>query len=509
MTLSRRQFMFAGLGSAALVALAACSSTDSPSSGSGNPASGGTLRVGALGQPSKIEQDPHQTLSNDSDFLITSLVFDALTVPGTDPNVAPRLASQWVQLDDLRKWKFTITDGAAFHDGTPVTSDDVVWSLRRLRDIAGETKVPVASVDDIVADGPNAVVITTASPNRELPLLLRLMTFTVKKDTTDFSRPVGTGPFKLESYSDGNARLVRNENWHGGTPRLEAIEVTRFDSTTAMANAVIAGQIDLASNVGAVAGRTADGRGDLTVVRRPNDVVIPIVMRTSDGPFADPRVREALRLAVDRDAMVKQVTSGYGTIANDVLGTGDPTYDLSLGQRSREIDRARQLLADANFDTGQTYTLFTKEEAAGEVDSAKLFATQAAEIGVKIDVVTQDANVFYDDTWLKAPLYTANWGTNDSVIFFASKTMFSGTKWNESGFKDPEFDAAYLEALSATDDTTYAAASKKLQEIQYDRGGYLVWGMADGVDVASSKVQDLPQLGGYGRVQLEKAWLSS
>ncbi|MHA4852678.1 ABC transporter substrate-binding protein [Rhodococcus sp. MSC1_016] len=508
MTFSRRQFISAGLGTTALIALAACSSSES-SEGSGNPSSGGTLRVGALGQPSKIERDPHQTLSNDSDFLITSLVYDALTVPGENPNVAPRLASEWTQLEDLRKWKFTLAEGATFHDGTPVTSEDAVWSLRRLREIAGETKVPVASVEDIVSDGPSAVVITTAAPNRELPLLLRLMTFVVKKDTTDFTTPVGTGPFKLESYRDGNARLVRNENWHGGTPLLEAIEVTRFDSTTAMANAVIAQQIDLASNVGAVAGRTADGRDNLTVVRRPNDVVIPIVMRTSDGPFADPRVREALRLAVDRDAMVKQVTSGYGTVANDVLGTGDPTYDWSLKQRSRDIEKAKQLLREAGFDTGRTYTLFTKEEAAGEVDSAKLFATQARDIGVTIDVVTQDANAFYDETWLKAPLYTANWGTNDSVIFFASKVMYSGTKWNESGFRDTEFDAAYLEALAAPDDDTYAKASRTLQEIEYARGGYLVWGMADGVDVASSKVQGLPQLGGYGRVQLEKTWLSS
>lgn len=127
------------------------------------------MQVGALGQPSKIERDPHQTLSNDSDFLITSLVYDALTVPGENPNVAPRLASEWTQLEDLRKWKFTLAEGATFHDGTPVTSEDAVWSLRRLREIAGETKVPVASVEDIVSDGPSAVVITTAAPNRELP----------------------------------------------------------------------------------------------------------------------------------------------------------------------------------------------------------------------------------------------------------------------------------------------------------------------------------------------------
>ncbi|MFB7719794.1 ABC transporter substrate-binding protein [Nocardia sp. NPDC056100] len=506
MEFSRRQFLAAtGLGTAGLLAVTACGTS---SSDGGSPRNGGTLRVGALGKASKIERDPHKTLSNDSDFLIASLVFDPLTVPAANPNVAPRLASSWKQLDDPRSWRFTIAQGAAFHDGAAVRPEDVVWSLRRLREIAGETKVPVASGDAITADGADGVIITTMAPNRDLPMLLRLMTFVVKAGTTDFTAAVGSGPFRLESYNDGNARLVRNETWHGGAPRVDAIEVRRFESNTALANAVMAGQIDLASNVGAVAGRTAAGRGDLSVVRRANDIVIPIVMRTADGPFADARVRNALRLAVDRDVMVKQITSGYGSAANDVLGTADPTYDTTLPKRGRDIVRAKALLAEAKFDTGRTYPLVTKDEAVGEVDSARLFATQAAEIGVKLDVVVQDANVFYDETWLKAPLYTANWGTNDSVIFFASKTMISTTKWNEAGTHDPDLDAAYLRALSATDDAGYSSASREIQRIEYDRGGYLVWGTADGVDVASRKVRDLPTLAGYGRVQLERTWLA-
>ncbi|MFE3189824.1 ABC transporter substrate-binding protein [Nocardia sp. NPDC059240] len=502
MEFSRRRFFAAsGVGAAGLVAVACGGS-------GGNARGGGVLRVGALGKSAKIERDPHRTLSNDSDFLIASLVFDALTVPGANPTVAPRLASGWTQLEDARNWRFTIAAGARFHDGSPVGAEDVVWSLQRLREIAGETKVPVAGADAISADGVDAVRITTASANRDLPMLLRLMTFVVKAGTTDFTSPVGSGPFRLESYHDGNARLVRNDAWHGGAPRLDAIEVQRFESTTALANAVMAGQIDLASNVGAVAGRTAAGRRELSVVRRANDVVIPIVMRTADGPFADTRVRTALRLAVDRDAMVKQVTSGYGSPANDVLGTADANYDTTLPKRDRDLARARTLLAEAGFDTGRTYQLVTKDEAVGEVDSARLFATQVAEAGVKLEVVVQDANVFYDQTWLKAPLYTANWGTNDSVIFFASKTMVSTTKWNEAAIHDPDLDAAYLRALSATDDAAYAAASREIQRLEYDRGGYLVWGTADGVDVASTKVRDLPTLAGYGRVQLERTWLA-
>lgn len=511
MDINRRRLFRAGLGVSAILAVAACGS-GSPGSGdgaSGPPRRGGTLRVGALGKLSKIERDPHATLSNDSDFLIMSLLYDPLTVPGADPNVAPRLAARWEADEDQRNWTFTLADGASFHDGRPVTSADAVWSLRRLREIAGETKVPVSSVADIRPAGPNAVVLTCAAPNSQLPLLLRMMTFVVPEGTTDFARSVGSGPFRLESFDRGNARLVRNDAWHGGPPLLDAIEVTLFESPESMSNAIMAGQIDLASGVGAVAGRTAERRGDLKVVRRPDDVAVAIAMRTSDGPFADPRVREALRLVVDREAMVAQALSGYGTVANDVLGTADPSFDRSLPQRTRDIDRAKALLAAAGFDTSKTYRLVTKQEAAGEVESARVFAAQAGDAGLKIEVVVQEANDFYDRTWLQAPFYTVNWGTNDSVVFFASKVMTSQTAWNETGFADPAFDKAYARALAAPAGAEFDEASREIQRIQYDRGGYLVWGMADGIDIAATSVQGLPDLGGYGRVQLERAWLSS
>jgi peptide/nickel transport system substrate-binding protein len=124
-------------------------------------------------------------------------------------------------------------------------------------------------------------------------------------------------------------------------------------------------------------------------------------------------------------------------------------------------------------------------------------------------VVRQDSNTFYDQTWLTAPLYTAYWGTNDSVTFFAAKTMLSGSGQNEAGQQDPAFDGAYQQAVGAADPQQRAAAVRLLQEIQYEQSGYLLWGMADGVDLASSTVGGLPTLPGYGRVQLERAWLAT
>ncbi len=318
----------------------------------------------------------------------------------------------------------------------------------------------------------------------------------------------GTGPFTLDWFRGGNARLVRNDRWYGGEVHLDAIEVKIFESPQAMASALLAGQIDLASNVGAVAARTAKGRGDIQTVRRPNDMAMPLVLRTADGPFADPKVREALRLAVDREAMVKQVLSGYGSVANDVLGTGDPAYAKDLPQRTRDLARARKLLKEAGFDTSKTYELRTTEDISGLAESATLFASQVREAGVKIKVVKQESAVFWDKTWLKADLYTTYWGTNDSVVFFASKTMVPTAPRTRPASGTARSTRPTGRPSAPPTPPRRARLLKELQRIEYERSGYLLWGMADGIDLAGSAVRGLPTLPGYGRVQLEQAWLA-
>ncbi|MEV7025456.1 ABC transporter substrate-binding protein, partial [Kitasatospora sp. NPDC093558] len=498
MGVTRRQLLWAGAGIGAIGALAACgggagggASRDAAPTGAANeqPRTGGTLKVGALGKASATTRDPHGTQANESDYLIISLLYDTLTVPGDKTNTAPRLAASWKPSEDLKTWRFTIADGAKFHDGTPVTAEDVVWSLKRLRNTpSGKSRLPGIQPEGIGAEDAKTVVLVSDYPNAELPLLTRLTTFVLKKDTKDdaVAGAPGTGPFKLDWYRDGNARLVRNDDWYGGKPPLDAIEVRLFESPQAMANALLAGQIDVASNVGAVAARTAESRKDVQVLRRPNDMAMPIVMRTADGPFADPKVREALRLAVDRDAMVKQILSGYGSAANDILGTGDPGYAKDIPQRGRDLAKAKQLLADAGFDTGKTYDLITTDDISGLAESATLFATQVREAGVKINVVKQDSKVFWDATWLKAPLYTSYWGTNDSVVFLASKTMLSDAGMNETGWNEPSFDETYRKAMGTADQAERTKLLHQLQEIEYAKSGYLLWGMADGVDLAGS-----------------------
>jgi peptide/nickel transport system substrate-binding protein len=94
------------------------------------------------------------------------------------------------------------------------------------------------------------------------------------------------------------------------------------------------------------------------------------------------------------------------------------------------------------------------------------------------------------------------------VVFFASKTLVSEAGQNEAGFDDKAFDTSYRKVIGTADETARATALHELQQIEFDKSGYLLWGMADGIDLAVAKVRNLPKLPGYGRVQLENVWLS-
>jgi peptide/nickel transport system substrate-binding protein len=513
--LTRRRLLGAGAALGTSILLSSCGAAGTGGSAgdaapAGPPRPGGTLRVGALGRASSITRDPHGVQVNESDYLILSLLYDTLIVPGSSPIVAPRLATRWEPSSDLRRWRFELAEGARFHDGTPLSSEDVVWSMRRLRESSiGASRLPGIEVQGITSDGPRTVVVESNYPNSEIPVLMRLTTFVIKNGTTNPADTPGTGPFKLEWYRDGNARLVRNDNWFGGRVLLDAIEVQLFEKPQTMANALLSGNIDLASNVGTVAARVAEGRDGITIIRRRNDTAMSVVMHAADGPYADPRVREAFRLAVDREAMVKQVLGGYGSVGNDVLGTADPAFARDLPQRKLDRARAGALLDEAGFDRSKLYQVLTTEDVPGLSESAVLFAQQMKGVGVKIDVVKQESSTFLGQSRGKAPLYTTYWGTNDSVIFCAGKLLLSDSTFNEAAWRDPAFDSTYRSALSTPDLNQRIQLVHDLQKIEYDRSGYLLWGMAEGMDLAKSTVQGLPQLPGYGRVQLEKTWLSA
>ena len=469
-----------------------------------------TLRYISVGSPATASNDPHGGLGNESDAVRFALMYDVLTGQGPDGRTQPRLAESWKPDTTLTKWQFALRRNATFSDGKPVRAADVLYSLRRIERKAAENYGRLAAFDlaasRVVDD--HTVEVVSRKPFAEVPRALESMTFVVPEGSDDFTAAVpGSGPFKLVSNDAQTAVLERRDGWWGTAPSLRRIEVRAVADPQARAQAVLSGQADVAASVAPAAARQAEGRDDLSLVRRPAVTMYPFVMRLDRKPFDDPRVREAFKLAADRPALVQAVFLGYGRPGDDVLAPADPSAPQGLTPRDRDVAKARQLLADAGHGGGLTVPLHTTTSYPGMDTAATLFAAQLKEIGVTAEVKMTPPDTYFTTVWGQQDFYTGYFG---GIPFFdvARVSLISGSPTNETAWKRPEFDAALDKAMGEPDEAARNRALGTLQQQVRDEGGYLVWGTGDGLDLTRAGVESLPTGPGFGRLFIDQVRLS-
>jgi peptide/nickel transport system substrate-binding protein len=504
----RHRLLRARVGAAATVlagtsALAACSS----GTGASDAAAGtGTLRYATVGSPATASNDPHGGLANEADGLRFALTYDVLTGQGPDGRTTPRLATSWKPDASLRKWRFELRSGATFTDGRPVRAADVLFSLRRMERKAAENFNRLAPFDmkaSRVLDD-HTVEIVTRQPFAEAPRALESMTFIVPEGTEDFAKPMpGSGPFRFVSGDAQTTVLERNDNWWGQRPPTKRIELRAIADPQARADAVMSGQVDVAGSVAPALAKRADGRGDLQVVRRPGVTTYPFVMRLDRKPFDDPRVREAIKLAADRKALLDTAFLGYGSVADDLIAPKDPSSPTGITPRQRDVARAKELLAQAGHTRGLKVTLHTTTLYPGMDTAATLFAKQLAEIGVTAEVKMNPPDTYFTTVWAKKDFYTGYFG---GIPFFdiGRVALLSQSPTNETAWRRLPWDKAFGQALGVGDEQERNRRLGVLQREVRDEGGYVVWGTGDGLDLARKGIEGLPTGPGFGRLFIDQ-----
>jgi peptide/nickel transport system substrate-binding protein len=217
-------------------------------------------------------------------------------------------------------------------------------------------------------------------------------------------------------------------------------------------------------------------------------------MRVDVEPFNDVRVRQALRLVIDRKQMVEKILSGYGSVANDLYGRFDEAYRRNL-TRERDVAKARELLQQAG-KPNLTIELVTGDIASGAVEAANLFAQQAKEAGITINVRKVDK--FYGDDYLKYPFSQDFWFSRALIPQIAQGSYgeaspYNETHWGYSKGRTPSAgETAFLkkvaEARKTVDDGDRNKLLGEAQDIEFAEGGYIIWGFADQIDAYSTKV---------------------
>jgi len=490
---------------AAAALLTACSGSTDQRQATG----GDALRYAAVGAPATATNDPHGGIGNQSDLIRFALLYDVLAKPGDGGRTEPRLATTFTPSADLTRWTVALRPGVAFSDGRPVRAADVLFSLRRIHQKAAENFGRLQMFDmaasRVVDD--HTVELATTKPYADVPRALESITFVVPDGTAGFDRPVvGSGPFRLAAGDAENAVLERNDSWWGPAPQLRRIEVRALPDPQARTQAVLSGQADVAADIGPAAARQVGDRQGFRVVHRPTVTMYPFVMRLDRPPFDDPRVREAFKLAVDREELVNKVFLGYGAVGNDLITPADPSSPRDLPQRERDLDRARELLAQAGHANGLAVSLHTTTSYPGMDTAATLYAAQLAEIGVDVEIVTDPPDTYWTTVFAKQDFYTGFYG---GIPFtdVARVSLLGSSPTNETAWQRPAWDRTFEEALSTADPQLRGGLLEQLQRQLRDEGGYVVWGVADGLDLTTDRVHDLPTGAGFHSNFIERTRL--
>jgi peptide/nickel transport system substrate-binding protein len=500
--ITRRQFIqrgtVLGLSLASISAvIAACSSTPSTStapsaaasasaeasagaSSSTAPAAGGSIRV-AIQKPVKIDPIQMQDLGG---YGIVAQSFEFLcTLDKNGSDIAPGLAEKWTPNDTGSVWTFNLRKGVKWQDGSDFTADDVVATMGRLVAAGNSGLKGIIDEKSAVATDPNTVTFNLLSPNGNFPYLVSVFnaqTVITPKDystgTTLDAKPNGTGAWKLDSFNPTTgATFSRNPTWWGGQTPLDSLEFVFFDATGPMVTAYQGGQVDCIVQFDVLSGEGLLSDPNTNVIATRAALHRQIWMRVDTGQFTKKEVRQALAFSLDRPAMIEQLFKGKADLGNDhVIAPIYPYFDDSVPQRTRDIAKAKSLLAAAGTPT------ISAKLHAGQLleipDLATLIKSQAAEAGFNLEVAVESLDTFYGAQWCPetpkdppcsgaAELGIVDYGHRATPDVYLNAALKSKGIWNSSQYNSPEFDAAFGEFQAAIGVDAQKAACKKIETI--------------------------------------------
>jgi peptide/nickel transport system substrate-binding protein len=383
-----------------------------------------------------------------------------------------------------------------WHDGNPLTAADVLWSVKRILDPGN--KLPAAAdlkMVDIAASravDDSTVELRMTQPIADLGALLAgWYVYVVQNGTNTFDKkhpPIGTGPFRYDSWAPGErTRLVRNDRyWEAGKPYVDSVEIILAAEADARLNVLLSEQADIVHELSYAQAKAQKGNQALTIHASPVGTFHSFNMLIDREPFTDPKVREALKLAVDREAIVESVFFGYGEVGNDLYGKGAPHYAAAIPQRAYDPDKARALLRAAGKENLRV-TLHTADVTPGYVQSALLFAEQAKKAGITIEVSKSAADSYWTDVYLKQPFTQTGWGSY-ALEWFYGQALVSDAPSNETAWRRPAWDRKFATARGTLDPSQRQQHYAELQQELWEDGGYIIHSYAKWLDGVSPRV---------------------
>lgn len=461
-----------------------------PARAAETPKKGGSIRI-----ENKNSADDPAIMSSIDASNSTRQTLEYLTETGADNVTRPYLLESWLPSEDLRSWTLNLRKGVKWQDGRDFTADDVTWNIKRL--LSDETGSSVLGLmkgymlnEAEGADGKKSHSLWDANAvekvdDHTVRLNLKVAQIAVPEHLFHYSFAMvdptasakfrvginGTGPFRVVEHNPGrNVIYEPNKNYWGQAPFLDRLEFVDYgDERAAVPAALISGQIQGMLN--------AEPQQMPLLASQPHlqlyDVLTgdgPVLrFRVDQKPFDDPRVRLALKLAVDNAAVAKLALGEMGSGGeNHQVAPVHPEY-FKLSPFAQDIARAKQLLAEAGHPDGLSFEVACTKTPAYHILVVQAIVEMWKQIGVNATINLMPTSAYYD-VWTQVPVGFTSWAHRSLGIMNIGLAYRSGAPWNESGYSNPEFDKLLTEAESVADPVARRKIMEPIEKILQEDG---------------------------------------
>lgn len=505
---SRRMILRTLVAGAGIPLIGTAAATD-------EPRKGGRLRVSTQSSSTADTLDPAKG-SLSTDYIRAHLFYNGLT--RLDNHLVPHMElAEEFATDDARLWTVTLRKGVQFHDGKTLSAADVVYSLNRHNDpaIGSKVKSVAEQIESVKAIGPLTLEILLKGANADLPVVLATAPFVIiQNGTTRFNTAIGTGPFRCKEFTPG-VRTVAQRNptyWKSGLPYLDEIVLFGIPDEPARVNALLSGDVDWINEVNPRSTKRLKAAPGYTVVETQAGLYTDLIIRQTDGIGRHPDFTLGMKYLIDREQIKRAAFRGYAVIGNDQpLAPNNRFYFAGLPQRTYDPERARFHLGKAGA-LGMTLPVVCSVAAAGSVDMAMLLQQSAMKAGLNIAVKRVSADGYWSNHWMKSPIGYGNINPRPSADMLFTQFFKSDAPWNESGWKNQQFDELLVLARAETQEEKRKQLYADMQVLVHEKCGIGVPVFITSLEACSTRIKGVAShpLGSFmGYTFGERVWLAA
>jgi len=471
-----------GLVIACTLAVTGCSSgnnaADTGNAGStAEPKTGGTLVIARLSDANNL--DPQYSTQINSMAITQHKIYEGLVLMDKNSEYKPLLASEWKQVNDTT-WEFKLRQGVTFQDGTPFNAAAVQKTFARVLDknqptpkysmfsMIKEVKIVDDNTVQFILDYPYAPLLSILAAAEGVIISPKAIE-QYGKDLT--KHPVGTGPFAFESWTPGqDVVLVKNNNYWGDKPKIDKVVFKTVPEDTTRVAMVETGEAQVAEQLPVTEIDRVKSSSTMTLGRFDAFATDHIGFNVTKKPFDDVRVRQAIAYAIDREAIVKGVYNGVGKVSNSSLGPKVIGFSSNIKGYNYDLNKAKQLLAEAGYPNGFKATVFLNDNKARS-NTAEVLQSQLKGIGIDLQVKVMEFGAYIDAASKgQTEMFLSGWGNATGDADYNQYNLFhsssKGLPGNHSFYDNKEVDKLLEDGRKEPDAQKRKQIYEKAQEIE-------------------------------------------